>query len=335
MPSYVCSDAECSEVHRDVSPGPLGLRSRICVCAEVLPMTVSEAAKTLTALCPYCDKVLPPGSGGRRVVVAPVFGSVGAGKTQFLAASLAALRRRSRQDPGDVTVAALSDAASDMLATAVNAVESGGMVHKTPVQAQPSGAPFLIERAGEDLELHLMDASGEKFVRSEESRSLAYLDIADTLIFLLDPLALQEMREKLVISGLPREIQVAQGTADGAYGSVVDRLRDSGDDLRKKRLAIVLTKADVVNAVVPDTPIPGESEGIRDWLHEHGGDALVRRSELDFAQRRFFAVDSAHVLGPDSPLQPLRVMDWVVSNHGGAPLTHSEKLPPAEKGPRG
>ena len=328
MPSYRCPNPQCPHIHRDVNPGPLGVRSRICECEAKIPLTVAAASRVLTAHCPFCEAELPQGAGSRRVVVAPVFGSVGSGKTQFLATTAVSLRSMSEDEGTPTKLTALTPAAEQFLASSVEETSAGSAPLKTQHHDQPEGYPFLVTGHGSDIELHLMDAAGENFVHSGSSQSLGYLDLSTSLLFLLDPLTIPEVREQLALSGVA--VQVAQGRASDAYASVVDRLRDSGEDLRKKKLAVVVTKADVVAQIFASEPLPGNSAGVRGWLYSHGGDNLVRRIEADFQEVGYFAVDSTPGTPVDSAAHPLRVIDWALMNSGADSLSPApEALTPA------
>ncbi|PPF43819.1 hypothetical protein C5B85_11760 [Pseudoclavibacter sp. AY1F1] len=321
MPSFRCSDPSCARTHRDMAPGPLGIRTRICECAEALPLTVARASRALIALCPHCEKELPSGSGTRRVVVIPVFGTVGSGKTQFLAASAVGLHDKHLDSTDDLRLTPLSGTADQFLMNSVEESDAGRAPLKTQRLERPEGLPFEVSYAGATFELHLMDAAGENFVRAEGSRSLGYLDISNTLVFILDPLSIEDVNQQLKLHPVASSAEVAQGSPNDSYGSVVDRLRDDGVNLGKRKLAVVLTKTDIASQVFAGDPVPHESDGIRNWLTAHGGDRLARRIEMDFTNVRYFAVDSVHRQPEDAPLNPLRVIDWTVLNHGGAAIS--------------
>lgn len=317
MPSYRCPNPGCARVHHDVNPGPLGIRTRICECEATLPLTVASASQVLTAECPFCTEELPQGAGSRRVVVAPIFGSVGSGKTQFLSTAAISLYRMSEEQTTKTEFTALSHAAHQFLATSLDEMDAGRAPMKTQHSERPEGYPFLVSSPDSDFELHLMDAAGENFVHADDSRSLGYLDISTSLVFLHDPLTIPEIREQLSLSGINHNVQVAQGQGNDAYGSVVDRLRDSGENLNQKKLAVVVTKADIIAQILPGEPVPAGSAGVRDWLYAHGNDNLVRRIEMDFQNVEYFAVNSSPDSTFTSAMHPLRVIDWVLKNTGG------------------
>ncbi len=322
MPSYQCANPSCGRMHRDVSPGPLGIRTRICECEIELPLTVAGASKSLVGFCPFCTDPhqLPQGSGSRRVIVAPVFGSVGAGKTRFLASSAVSLYFMKHSDEHDVNITALSEAAGNFLIASYDEAKAGRAPVKTMRLEKPEGYPYLIDHPLGEFELHLMDAAGENFVNMETSTSLRYLDVADSLIFLLDPLAISEVGDQLRLSPHGAEFQTAQGFANDAYGSVVERLRSSGADIRKRRLAVVVTKADAVAAVMPNDPLPDVGAEVREWLFRHGEDRLITRIEMDFEQVDYFAVASLGGSLPGTPQHPINVIDWAVVSQGGNSL---------------
>ncbi|MFJ2621480.1 hypothetical protein [Glutamicibacter sp. NPDC087344] len=316
MPSYECSEPSCTRIHRDLSPGAQGIVNRICECETELPLTVARASASLRAICPFCDVTLPSGSGRRRVVVVPVFGSVGAGKTSFLAASVVALQKRFVGSSNNEGLMALSDASESFLKVSTEEARSGQAPVKTTRLERPEGYPFLLNHQNGSFELHLMDAAGENFVNVETTTSLRYLDIADTLVLLIDPLAFDDVADQLKISAHKAEFQTAQGSADDAYGSVIERLRSSGADLHKRKLAVVVTKADAIAKIMPDDPLPETSEKVQEWLSRHGEDRLVARIGMDFTQVSYFAV--ASLARDDHGQHPLEVVDWTVVSQGGA-----------------
>lgn len=310
-PSYKCSNLSCTVVHHDVRPGPLGIVHRRCGCGTSIPATVGGAAKQLITVCPFCLQQLPKGSGTRRVLPIPVIGAVGAGKTQFLSSAVVELQSRVAATSG--TFRPISPVAEEFLAAASAAVSSGQRVLKTPWEDQPEGMPFVMSLRGRELEVQLIDAAGENFVDWQRSQGLSYIDTADVLLFVFDPFALPRVREQLEIARTEGLVPIAQGDPEDSYASVVDRLRAEDVPLGAKRLAIVLTKVDVLQELpTVSTVHPDDSGSIKAWLREHGADGFVRRVDRDFKQVHFFAVDSYGKRHALDPLHPVRVLDWAL-----------------------
>lgn len=315
-PSYRCSG--CGAVHHDIHPGRLGIGSRICRCGTSLPLTVRRASAVLTPVCPFCQKDLPKGTGSRRVVPVPVFGSVGAGKTYFLSTAALQIDRTAKEQGQGLSP--LTPASEQFLRT----TEANAKRHQPPAKTArvtlPETLVFRLD-GPEPFELQFKDAAGENFVAAEEARGLAYLDNSRILVFVLDPLVLDGVRGHLSASPVGGWAQVAQGSWSVAYGSVVDRLRADGFDVASRQLVIVVTKADVVHEVRSVKPVPTTSDEIRSWLLEHDGDAVVRRAEMDFREVHYFAVDSSHPEDRGGGHSPLAVIDWIAREIGAAVMS--------------
>lgn len=316
-PSFRCPNSACGAIHRDMTPGRLGIRTRVCGCGDELPLTVARASPLLEAICPFCNVSLPQGSGTRRVIQIPVLGPVAAGKTQFLAASAASLEDQGDDVAPGLTITALSRVAEQFLTNSVNESRARRAPTKTVHDNKPEGYPFLVQGPENSFEMHLLDAAGENFVTAEHAHSLTYLNDATAYVFLVDPLAIPVVADSLRRSRLNGQIPVAQGSTEDAYGSVVDQLADLG----RRRIAVVVTKVDVVAQISKTEPkIPVDSAGIRAWLQEVGEDRLIARIESDFEDVTYFAVDSTSRGRPNMPPHPLGVVDWAIRAQGGQAL---------------
>lgn len=311
MPSYLCPGSDCSTVHHDVRPGALGVSHRRCGCGTRIPVTVGKAARHLTALCPFCREQAPDGSGTRRVLSMPVIGAVSAGKTQFLATGVVELGSLVESLSG--TVIPISSGAEGFVRTSIEAASNGLRVAKTAWDDRPEGIPLMLSLRGSEVEIHIMDAAGENFVDWERSGPLGYIDTADTLLFILDPLALPSVYERLRRVDEGDAVPLAQGDQEDAYASVVDRLRASRVSLDAKRLAVVLTKLDVLQRI-PDAggPDPEVGDSVREWLKSNGARGFVRRIDQDFKKVDYFAVNSLGPRNGSDPSHPVRVFDWVL-----------------------
>lgn len=310
-PSYKCKNPACTVVHRDISPGPLGMLQRRCSCGTSLPTTVGKAAKVLKALCPYCNSALAEGSGTRHTVQIPVIGSVGAGKTRLLAASVVALDAHVGSRGG--AIVPLTDGATEFLTYAKAVMKTSQKTDPTAVRLKPEGLPYRLESGGRTIEIQMMDAAGESFTNMDKTQGLNYIDNAGALLLVLDPLAFDGVNEEARRSGTASRVAITAGDQEDAYASVVDRLRAENVDLRRKNLAVVLTKTDVLQDLSVGGDItPGDSNAIRQWLYGNGEDGFVRRIEDDFEKATYFAVDSMGELNLDDPRNPVAVLQWVL-----------------------
>ena len=244
----------------------------------------------------------------------PAFGSVGAGKTRFFAAALTATRNQLAATNGSLT--GLNLEADGFLRASAQVLDSGTATEKTIHTMRPEGRPLkLTTGSGKTVELQVMDAAGESFTNLQATEELTYVNSAPTMVFVLDPLALPRVQAQMSTARNLSKILVATGDQEEAYASVVDRLNSEAVDLRNRHLAVVLTKTDVLRKLpIGKSLDPQTSDTVRDWLIEIEQDGFVRRIESDFGDVRFFAIDSLVLRDLHDPLNPLRVIDWVLSS---------------------
>lgn len=311
LPGYRCSNPECEVVHWTMLPGPLGLFSRRCSCGTRLPNTVSSAARKLTPVCPYCRRDLASGSGGRQTVQIGLIGTIGAGKSQLLGASITEFARVLDDFGGAITP--LNEDASTFFEQASARRQQRALTQKTP-HRPPVGLPFLVRKEKVTVELQVLDVAGEAFASWDEASNLRYLDTAAGIVLVLDPLALPEIHDHLRRSPRANSVLIATGDQETAYGAAVDRLRAESIPLEKRGLAVVLTKGDILTQLPVASPIDvNDSASIRNWLMDNGSDLLVRRFEKDFRAVRFFVVDSLGEQGTTAPMNPWWVIDWLLT----------------------
>jgi hypothetical protein len=103
---------------------------------------------------------------------------------------------------------------------------------------------------------------------------------------------------------------------EAAYGEVVERLRDSGVAASAQRLAVVIAKADLLQAA--GVELPASSELIAGWLMRSGAHNLVLSARREFADARFFVVASqaaAPGRRPDEQHDPGAPLRWLLRSH--------------------
>jgi len=308
-PAYLCPS--CRTPHHDVNPGSLGTFHRVCACGAVFPTRASRAAWKATAECKRCKRALPEGAGAVRDIRIPVFGDVNAGKTRFLYASLNSLLADAER--GGVPVSFPDTRTGEEVRRGRELIKAGRDTAKT----SPGGAAVTLRlREGQESDLvHLFDAAGEDYSEAQKYERLRFLDDSQGLAYVLDPFSVLAVREQL--GGQPGSAaaaaQAAQNDPDLAYGEVISRLRDGGVPVAAQRLAVVVSKADLLRGAGLD--IPSDSAAIRDWLVKNGLQNLVLAMGREFAEVGYFAVASQDVAAslPDDPGVPLR---WLLAVHG-------------------
>lgn len=95
--------------------------------------------------------------------------------------------------------------------------------------------------------------------------------------------------------------RLRRGFANDAYGSVVERLRSIGADIRKRRLAVVVQRRMRLQRLCPTILYPMLVLKFQ-WHRRRSH--LITRIEMDFEQVDYFAVASlgGSCLAPSAPL---------------------------------
>jgi hypothetical protein len=311
LPAYRCS---CGTLHRDMRPGKLGVLWRRCggrsaTCGRRLPTTVLRAARVMVPVCQRCDADLRKNAAVATDIRIPVFGATMAGKTRLIAAGLVLLK----------------DAAGGRASFVDRESEKTYHSHRTDFHGdRPMPKTSASDPVAMTLDLvigrrhalvHIFDAAGELLVDRTANASLSYLDQARTLMFVLDPFSIPDVRQRLVggLAGVLAEANPSPHDTESSYNSTVQRLRDSGVDTHRRRLAFVVSKADLL-ARLP------ESVGLRltdpeRWLHDRGLDNLLLSARRDFGEVRIFVVSSMGRTpnGVATALDPLR---WLLAGEG-------------------
>ena len=130
-----------------------------------------------------------------------------------------------------------------------------------------------------------------------------------------------------------RLAHAAAGDPELTYDEVASRLRDSGIPASAQRLAVVVSKADLLRSA--GLNLPTESAELAQWLADAGVHNLVLAARREFAEVKFFSVASQQVApdGRDDPGTPLR---WLLTVHGvrlpADPAEPADPTCPADRG---
>ena len=248
-----------------------------------------------------------------RDVRVPIFGDVSAGKTRFLYAALDSLVVDGER--GGPAVSFPDEQSRDRVERALALIRSGQDTMKTS-ESLPRALSCRLGTGATGTLLHLFDAAGERYRAAAGQEDLGFLETGHGLIYVVDPFAVGPVRDRLSGHG-DATADLAQGAAgdpETAYGEVVSRLRGGGVGPRSQRLAVVVSRADLLDKYGVD--VPADSDAIAGWLYEAGLHNLVLAAKNEFAEVRYFAVASlsAASTGPGTdPGAPLR---WLLRARG-------------------
>lgn len=310
-PAYRCPG--CQRLHRDVRPGRLGLFTRRCTCGTLLPTMVLRAAWHLEAVCQKCGKPLRAGSAALRDVRVPIFGDTSAGKTRFLYAGLDSLISATAR--AGVPFSFPDEESQDQATVALGLIRSGQDTVKTS-QTLPTAVTCRLGTGAGSTLVHLFDTAGENYRDAQLYDSLGFLDRGHGLVYVLDPFSVGAIRDRMAGQSAPvvQMAHAAAGDPETAYNEVVSRLRDSGVKAAEQRLAIVVSKADLL--VAGGIESPEDSAAIADWLNAMGVHNLVLSARREFAEVRYFTVASLAATQASRGHNPGAPLRWLLASRG-------------------
>jgi hypothetical protein len=336
-PAYRCPG--CSALHRDIRPGRQGVLGRRCGCGALLPTTVLRAARRLEAVCQRCETPLRPGSAALRDVRIPIFGDTSAGKTRFLYAGLDSLIDTTSR--ARIAFGFPDEDSQNQATTALDLIRSGQDTVKTSATL-PTALTCQVGTGPRSTLVHLFDAAGEDFRGAQMHDALGFLDNGHGLVYVLDPFSIGSVRDRMAGQNAEaiRLAHAAAGDPEIAYGEVVSRLRDSGVAAEGQRLAIVVSKVDLLKK--GGLELPGDSDAIAEWLTEMGVHNLVLSAQREFAEARYFTVASLAATETNRFHDPGAPLRWLLSARGvrlpaspppaGSPHTRGRRPPdPADQ----
>jgi hypothetical protein len=113
-------------------------------------------------------------------------------------------------------------------------------------------------------------------------------------------------------------------------------LRDNGVAANAQRLAIVISKADLLGT--GGLHLPEDSDSIAAWLMEAGVHNLVLSARRDFAEARYFAVASLAATGTSGSYDPGAPLRWLLASRGlrlpdNPDAARSPRVPRSPSGP--
>jgi hypothetical protein len=304
-PGYECPREGCPRRHRDVRPGRFGILRRYCQCGEPMKTLLLFGSAGMSAFCPVCDHALEHRPGSAPEIVLPFFGAAGAGKTRLLLSMVVQLQlwsgKRVTVEFGDTATASRLDDASELLGP-------DSVTSLTPPELPRAYIIRLSAGKGPRV-LHMFDAAGEFYYSAMRTRELGFLGQARTFILVIDPLSVDAFWNRL----LPEQqadlkaVRSAAPSPDLAYQQAHQEIEAMGVRLRKTRLAVVFSRADLIDEPAAD---------VAAWAcGELGLGNLVRSARLNFSQTRFFRTAAVMTSGVvHESVQDL--MSWVLAGSG-------------------
>ncbi|WP_242614699.1 TRAFAC clade GTPase domain-containing protein [Actinomadura roseirufa] len=326
LPEYECPG--CGARHRRLAPGAGGAFRHVCRCGARLPTTVPLGRFRLAAYCPHCGGRLPERIGRVRVEPLPFVGGPAAGKTTFMVLGIRALHERANAVRGRLAFVERKHAQA--YAGAIREFQRGGRLAKTGPEL-PQATMVDVELPGRARRiLYLFDPAGEHYTGATEVESLRYLDHGEALLFVVDPFALPQVRRSLT-SDERRFVDEAAASSEEDPADTLQRLlnelRSRPDQGRQKRVAVVVTKVDLLTRTEIGRCL-GDGADLRGWLGRVGLGNTVRTLDKVAGQVRYLASGLA-----TEPAGVADLLGWVCGLTAGGPDDRTAADGPAPAAP--
>ena len=320
-PAYECPGRGCARRHRDIRPGRYGIVRRRCQCGTRMKTLLLFGSSRMNAYCPHCGPSLEHRPGNAPEIVLPFFGAAGAGKTRLLFSVVAQLRLWSGSELGEgeqqpaerpgvkrFSAEFADSATTRKLNSAAAFLGPQTATVKTPLEMPQAYIIRLITKQGPRI-LHMFDAAGEFFRTQERTQELRYLSKAETFILVIDPLSVEAFWDRL-LPDTQAELKQTRSDApspDLVYQQVHQEIEAMGVQLRKARLAVVLSRADLIHMPCDDVVA---------WAQDELGlGNLVRSARLTFKEARFFHTAAVMADGTMHKSVP-ELTRWVLARSG-------------------
>ncbi len=314
-PTYRCPG--CSKPHKDIRPGPRGIAFRNCECEARFPTSLLTGAGNLLAECPDCGVRLPDRFGAVPEIVIPFFGGLNVGKTQLMYTLVSALCVLVEMNGGTID---FEGDAAERLTRIGEDLALNGRPDKT-IPEMPRAYILRLKLGLAQRLMYLFDAAGELHYTPEGLSQLNYLDKAKVLIFVADPLAADSLWAQVPAKSRAALADVRSSKAEGelAYQQTREQMRRMGGKRKYARLAVVVTKADLLEEMGITSVSGGGESSVRDLVWGSSGldmGDVVREARQSFAAVKFF--HTAAVIGdlglPDGSVGQLA--RWLLWSEG-------------------
>lgn len=185
LPKLQCP--QCKVLHRDLVPGPSGIFSAHCQCGSSIPCSIISGRSKLEAACPHCEGELAAANAKQFTV--QLVGGDFAGKTSWLAAfQHLYLTKGNSRETLSITGKPVAD--FQQLETMFTA---GGNANNSSKDLVSHNLVHSVRDVG-TLNLQINRIQAQTVLNRTFERNPQYLDFTDGLIFMVDPLSVEEVR---------------------------------------------------------------------------------------------------------------------------------------------
>lgn len=316
VPVFRCP--ECGTPHVNLTPGAYGVFAIKCSCGSKLPTTIFNGRSQLEALCPYCET--PLAASDAKQFGIQLVGGVSSGKTTFLTAYWHLYLESLRGDSG-LEYECFPQESFDML-------ESWFQEGTSDATSERNANMYsVIHRRQDNLpcQMTIYDVAGEAFEDLTADIQQQQLRYCEGIIFIVDPTAAPETNS-VPISGFVSEFKKMRGVQASRLSDIPVSVVISKADRFKREIGLPKIKS-VYTAGMREQEDGSEQslevvrdEICRNFLMEHGYDAVLNIIDSEFANVRFFSASAiGHEAFEGDPYDPwgvLEPVEWIIVQSG-------------------
>jgi hypothetical protein len=326
LPAYVCPS--CGERHKQLAPGPYGVMKHRCICGARLPAVQFRGRNRLPSECPEFGHALGESVGTVRTFHVPVAGGPSTGKSTYLASALLGMEKAAAEGTLATSVQTSSRDGYDRL---LDGFRQGVLPAKTVDTEAPALVAEVRGKTKSAL-LYAYDVAGEAYGDEDQLRRDPAYGLADGVVLLVDPFALDQVRADLKDElAASSDLRPSAESPQRVLERIVGVFGEKGVELGKVPLALCVTKVDAlgIGDAIGAAPGADEDARVRAWLEGQGEGNLIRAASGTFREVRCFSVSalgrsSGTGSGPFVPSGTLDPLIWLMSGAGVEPATAGE-----------
>lgn len=316
QPVYICS--HCKSKHNNLVPSPrYGIFSRTCSCGAKLPTLLLSGKGKLQGECPHCH-----GNKGVSLDYTPYtiafIGGKSVGKT-FLRNVMSSSLCSYSQSKNWKTI--IPPEEQNVVSLIQRELQSGQRPNETFLSAKAVAVRIGIQRTSFNHEerLYLYDAPGEAFEQENYMDSFNYYKYLKTVILVIDPLSLRNVRLRLNDNSIRHISQVSPANCLQRWFNSMERIHAEGklkSFLSKVQCCVVITKTDIpeLHKIVKLTP-KATSQQCKYFLENYGMPEIIPLVEDYFGEVNYFAVSCSGGKADGAAFSPEginNVWEWIL-----------------------
>lgn len=284
LPVYHCPT--CGAPHRYLYPSSYGIFYHKCTCGTKLPTLLINGRHKLEGTCPLCDA--PAFKGINHSTIFPVFGGRSCGKTCFINSAISEIERMAPSLKAQFNY--YYGVANDDRLAIKERMEQGYLpdsTHENNLKFYnftftPNGKKRIANF------ISVCDINGETFQQRERISKQVGYRYADSIIFVLDPLAITEFRDEVINQGYD---VASYAGSDQEISDILGAMLTTLEEMHRKKktkinLIVAFTKGDLepFDKILGQKAVDAYAKAKKGLSKMEARDALAQKFLMDYGE---------------------------------------------------